>query len=192
MQRDGEVGNSAEINARNLNRLIFVDVESEGGGSVNTGRMTEFGAVTVAGIAFHGIIKEDHPSSTMTKWRDPIMLGDGGEITESEGPLSYVMMKFDRWLEIHKTFFHADYLVFVSDNPAFDWQWINDAFWTTLGRNPFGHSARRIGDFYAGVVKNWNKASEWKRLRVTPHDHNPVHDATGNVEAFLRILGGER
>jgi hypothetical protein len=22
---------------------------------------------------------------------------------------------------------------------------------------------------------------------VTPHDHNPVHDAMGNVEAFQRI-----
>jgi hypothetical protein len=32
----------------------------------------------------------------------------------------------------------------------------------------------------------------WKRLRVTPHDHNPVNDAMGNPEAFERILRGER
>lgn len=29
-------------------------------------------------------------------------------------------------------------------------------------------------------------------LCVTPHDHNPVNDAMGNVEAFRRMLAGER
>lgn len=82
--------------------------------------------------------------------------------------------------------------IFVSDNPAFDWQWINFYFWKHLGYNPFGHSARRIGDFYAGLVGNWNSTQEWKRLRVTEHDHHPVHDAMGNAEAFRRLLEGER
>lgn len=58
----------------------------------------------------------------------------------------------------------------------------------TSGENPFGHSARRIGDFYAGLVGDFGRASEWKRLRITEHDHHPVHDAMGNVEAFARIL----
>lgn len=82
--------------------------------------------------------------------------------------------------------------IFISDNPAFDWQWINDGFWRTLGKNPFGHSARRIGDFYAGLVGDITDASSWKKLRRTPHDHNPVHDALGNMEAFERLLHGER
>ncbi len=60
------------------------------------------------------------------------------------------------------------------------------------GKNPFGHSARRIGDFYAGLVGDFTDASSWKKLRVTVHDHNPVHDAMGNLEAFERILSGER
>lgn len=81
--------------------------------------------------------------------------------------------------------------VFVSDNPAYDWQWINFYFWRHLGENPFGHSARRIGDFYAGLVGNFYRANEWKRLRVTKHDHNPVNDAMGNIEAFARMLKGE-
>ena len=80
--------------------------------------------------------------------------------------------------------------VFVSDNPAYDWQWINYYFWRYLGENPFGHSARRIGDFYAGLVGNFYKANEWKRLRETPHDHNPVNDAIGNVEALQKLLDG--
>ena len=82
--------------------------------------------------------------------------------------------------------------VFVSDNPAYDWQWINFYFWKHLGYNPFGHSARRIGDFYAGLKGNFRKTQEWKRLRITKHTHNPVDDATGNLEAFRRLIAGER
>ncbi len=75
---------------------------------------------------------------------------------------------------------------------TFDWQFINYYFHLFLGRNPFGHSARRIGDFYAGLVGDFTNASSWKKLRVTAHDHNPVNDAMGNLEAFERILKGER
>lgn len=82
--------------------------------------------------------------------------------------------------------------VFVSDNPAYDWQFINYYFHYFLGHNPFGHSARRISDFYAGLLNDFSKTQRWKRLRVTPHDHNPVNDAMGNVEAFQRLLNGER
>ena len=81
--------------------------------------------------------------------------------------------------------------IFVSDNVAYDWQWINHYFWLYFGRNPFGHSGRRIGDFYAGLCGDFSKTQKWKRLRRTKHDHNPVHDATGNAEAFKRILAGE-
>ena len=82
--------------------------------------------------------------------------------------------------------------IFVSDNPAYDWQGINYFFLKYFGENPFGHSARRLGDFYAGLVGNFYETQSWKRLRVTNHDHNPVNDAMGNVEAFERLLAGER
>ena len=83
--------------------------------------------------------------------------------------------------------------VFVSDNPAYDWQWINFYFWRYHGQNPFGCSARRIGDFYAGLVGDFRvPGGKWKRLRITKHDHNPVNDAMGNVEALDRMLKGER
>ncbi len=90
-----------------------------------------------------------------------------------------VFEAFEEWLEQ----WEGPY-VFVSDNPAFDWQWINYYFWLYKGYNPFGHSARRISDFYAGLVGNFKKSQEWKQYRRTPHDHNPVNDAMGNVEAF--------
>lgn len=98
-----------------------------------------------------------------------------------------VFVAFESWLKQ----FTSPYIM-VSDNPAYDWQWINFYFWKYLGRNPLGFSARRIGDFYAGLVNDFTKSNNWKKLRVTEHDHNPVHDALGNAEAFERILRGER
>jgi hypothetical protein len=80
----------------------------------------------------------------------------------------------------------------ISDNPAYDWQWINFYFHKYFDHNPLGFSARRIGDFYAGLVNDWHKANIWKRLRVIKHDHMPVHDAMGNAEAFARMLKGDR
>ena len=63
---------------------------------------------------------------------------------------------------------------------------------STISNNPFGYSARRIGDFYAGLIGDFKDASSWKRLRITKHDHHPVHDAMGNLEAFERLLKGDR
>jgi DNA polymerase III epsilon subunit-like protein len=76
--------------------------------------------------------------------------------------------------------------MFISDNIAFDWQWINYYFHYYIGSNPFGHSGRRIGDLYCGLVKNIRANNDWKRkYRKTKHDHNPVNDAIGNAEALL-------
>lgn len=82
--------------------------------------------------------------------------------------------------------------VLVSDNPCYDGGGMNMIFHRRLGYNPFGHSARRISDFYAGLVGNFYETQGWKALRITPHDHNPVNDALGNCEAFERLLQGER
>ena len=34
---------------------------------------------------------------------------------------------------------------------------------------------------------NFGETQSWKRFRQTRHDHNPVNDAMGNVEAFEEI-----
>jgi len=53
------------------------------------------------------------------------------------------MADFANWLDsVNKS-----RLTFVSDNPAYDFQWINAAFDASGMENPFGHSARRISDF---------------------------------------------
>jgi hypothetical protein len=90
-----------------------------------------------------------------------------------------VMRRFAQWL-IETS---SGRPIFVSDNLAFDWQWINYYFHTYHDTNPFGHSGRRIGDLYCGMMKD--AFAGWKQLRKTSHTHNPVDDAKGNAEALL-------
>jgi len=75
-----------------------------------------------------------------------------------------------------------------SDNPAFDWQFVNYYSHLFVGRNPLGFSARRIGDLWAGFVKNPKTQNEWKDFRKTPHDHSALNDAVANAEALLEIF----
>ncbi len=95
-----------------------------------------------------------------------------------------VMRDFAKWIKDNS----IGKPVFISDNPAFDWQWINYYFHFHNIKNPFGFSARRIGDLYCGMKMNAGLNAEWKKLyRKTVHDHNPVNDAKGNAEALLKM-----
>lgn len=96
-----------------------------------------------------------------------------------------VMRDFHGWIGSTKEAMGAGHCVMWSDNPAFDWQFVNWYSHVTMGSNPLGFSARRIGDLAAGVMRN--PRFQWKKWRVTAHDHNPVNDAMGNAEALIRI-----
>lgn len=161
--------------------LIFVDCEAWGGCPA-TGELTELGAVEFkTRKTFHWVFVESKPHP-----ENPAIPVAVSRVDPSRFIQGFAC--FEQWLkEVSR-----DRPVFVSDNVAFDWQWVNDGFWRTLGRNPFGHSGRRISDFYAGLVGDFHNTQKWKRLRITKHDHNPVNDAMGNVEAFARLLAGER
>ena len=98
--------------------------------------------------------------------------------------LAHTIDNFHYWLQL----FEADRLYFWSDNPAFDWQFINYYFNLLGYPNPFGYSARRIGDLYAGLSGDPNNHSRWKKFRQTKHDHNPVNDAMGNAEVLQKLL----
>ena len=162
-----------------ISDLVFVDCEATGPCPA-LGVLTEFGAVAFESReTFHGVLFEAKPDS-----EKPVQ----SEVTGAAFDPVEVFGRFEAWLAT-VTVVRP---VMVSDNPAYDWQWINDGFHRALGRNPFGHSARRIGDFYAGLVDDFMTPQRWKRLRETPHDHNPINDAMGNVEAFSRLLRGER
>jgi hypothetical protein len=160
--------------------LVFVDCEATGP-CPGFGVLTEFGAVDLATRAvFHGILYDSVPDPD-----NPVL----SVVTGRQYDAVEVFGAFKAWL----AGLGDGQPVFVSDNPAFDFQWINTGFWHALGENPFGHSGRRIGDFYAGLTGDFRRSQDWKRFRVTPHDHNPVNDAMGNVEAFetIRKLAAE-
>jgi hypothetical protein len=165
---------------------VFVDVEAYKGCPM-IGRMTEFGAVEhKTRKTFHGKILESVPDPANPVVPIPVQTGLTHEEYYAIAKPTFV--QFAAWLKSVS----SGRPIFVSDNPAYDFQWINDGFLVTLGENPFGHSARRLGDFYAGLMSNFFQKQDWKRLRVTPHTHHPVDDAMGNVEAFERMVGGER
>lgn len=161
------------------NAWFFVDVEASGP-CPGMGVMTEFGAVHYdSRETFHGVIYRSmpHPENSAVPIATAL----------AETPL-HVFTDFAIWLE---SFQLKSRPIFISDNPAYDWQWINYGFHHTLGRNPFGFSARRIGDFYAGLKGDFSRTQDWKKLRQTPHDHNPVNDALGNAEALESLLAGK-
>ena len=151
--------------------LVFVDCEAFGPCPV-IGRLSEFGAVEFKSqTSFHGkLFKGEDRFVNPLEWL-------------SDDEIKTIFLDFEQWLQQFE-----GRPIFVSDNPAYDFQWINYEFHRLLGRNPFGHSARRISDFYAGLMGDFRQTQGWKRFRVTPHDHNPVHDALGNLEAFKKML----
>lgn len=158
-----------------MSNYIFVDVEALGTSPVN-GTMTEFGAVhEPTRKTFHGVLFEGKPNPD-----NPAVPIVGKEVASD----LEVATEFVAWLlEVGG----KERPVFVSDNVAYDWQWISGMFDKARMGNPFGHSGRRISDFWAGLQHNWGETQSWKRFRQTPHDHNPVNDAMGNVEAFQKL-----
>lgn len=96
----------------------------------------------------------------------------------------HTMEEFAQWIKETNKDGRA---ILVSDNPSFDKAFISYYFHLCKMPDPFGHSARRIGDLYAGLTKDWFGGGKFKRFRKTKHTHNPVDDALGNAEALLEI-----
>src|SRR5262245_48759572 len=124
-----------------MSKYIFVDVEATGLSPIN-GVMTEFGAVEYkTRQTFHGVIVESRPNP-----ENPATAVITGGVVK---PLQQVMSEFKTWLDS----VGKDRPIFISDNPAYDFQWINAAFDSCGMENPFGHSARRFSDFWAGLQR---------------------------------------
>lgn len=160
--------------------LIVVDVEADGP-IPGVYSMVSFGAVVVdekLDKTFYGQVK---PISE--KWIPDALAVSGISREEHlafDEPAS-VMLAFDKWIKETA----KGRAVFVSDNLAFDWQWINYYFHFYMGKNPFGFSGQRIGDKFQGFFND--PYYSWKKHRKTKHTHNPVDDAKGNAEALLYL-----
>ena len=160
--------------------LIVVDVESDGP-IPNRYSMVCFGAVVVEPTLSKTFYGKTKPVSEL--WMPEALAISGFSRVEHKtfDDPEKVMSDFANWIQNNST----GRPVFISDNPAYDWQFINYYFHYYLGKNPFGFSARRIGDLYCGMVKD--SFAKWKHLRRTTHDHHPVNDAKSNAEALLEM-----
>lgn len=160
---------------------FVIDVESDGPSPHNRS-MVCFGAVLVNDQTktFYGETKP------ISEEYEPQALAISGfsreEHLEFDDPKT-VMEDFEKWIF---SVSDGSRPIFISDNIAYDWKWIDYYFHRYVGRNPFGFSGRRIGDLYCGMVKDAGKNSEWKRkYRKTRHTHDPVDDAKGNAEVLI-------
>lgn len=162
---------------------IVVDVESDGE-IPSKYSMVCFGAVIVEPSLTKTFYGKTGPISEI--WKPDALAISGFSRKEHEtfdDPL-IVMEEFREWILKNS----VGKPVFISDNLAFDWQWINWYFHNFIGSNPFGFSGRRIGDLYCGMKKDTGLNSEWKKLyRKTRHSHMPTEDAKGNAEALLEF-----
>jgi hypothetical protein len=162
---------------------IVVDVEADGPCPALYS-MISFGAVIVEpglGRRFKGLV-----APVSDQWLPQVLAISGETREQHEGYPSpeITMAQFAAWISEQCPEGRA---TFLSDNPAFDWQFINSYFHRFLGANPFGFSGRRIGDLYAGWKGDARKVGEWKSLRRTRHTHDPLDDALGNAEALLAM-----
>lgn len=160
---------------------FFVDVEADGP-CPGLYSMVSFGAVKFDDTLDKTFYGKTRPISERFNLDALKISCPSREIHMSYDDPAEVMSRFNEWIIENNT---GSRPIFISDNPAFDWQWINYYFHMTIGKNPFGYSARRIGDVYSGVTGNMR--AKWKHLRKTVHDHHPVNDAKGNAEAFKII-----
>ena len=159
---------------------IVVDVESDGPSPANYS-MVCFGAVLVKDMdkTFYSKtwpINDEYIPEALA------ISGFSREEHKQFDPPGTEMIRFERWIKEVSQPPH----IFISDNPAFDWQWINFYFDRYSIENPFGWSARRIGDLWCGMKKD--TFAKWKHHRKTNHTHNPVDDAKGNAEVIHLMI----
>ena len=161
---------------------IVIDVEATGPHPVKYA-MIQVGAVTLDGETF---------SAKMRPWAgahfDPGAM-NALKLTKEE-VMDWPDPKMQTWAfyEFLMDTTKGKRIPSWSDNPAFDWQFINAYLHEYADHNPLGFSMRRIGDLYAGHVGDVTAATKWKSLRDTAHTHDALDDAKGNAEALSKIL----
>lgn len=180
--------------------VFIVDVEATSRTPMS-GVMTEFAVVHLrSGASFYGHLYRSHPHPenaalpVVERGADGRPIRDSWWVTTTDGETSAEMHEsglaplaasLAGWLKT----FGLPRCSLVSDNNGFDAMWLNCFTDEQLGEVLFGHSSRRIGDFYAGTRGKWNDQSSWKRLRRIRHTHHALDDARGNVEALRTLLG---
>jgi hypothetical protein len=169
--------------------LVAVDVEASGP-CPQRGDMISFAAIVIEpnfGWSFCSpfVMRSECPNFEPETYE---LLGLTRERHENAlNTQAATMANFEQWAIAVMQRAGTNRLVMVSDNPGFDFGWMNHACHMYLGYNPFGHTARKIGDIYSGLRSRPYETQGWKKLRKAPHDHTPYNDALGNAQAFLSM-----
>ncbi len=173
--------------------LISVDVEASGP-TVGLGDLVSFGAVFVTPELsqrfYSGIIA---PLCDVWEQEAYSVVGITRQEHLAGKPAKEALDEFVAWLQ--QCCPDVDRFIMLSDNPGFDFAWVQHHLLHGGHRQWLGHSARRIGDAWAGLRGNPRETQGWKKLRRTAHTHNPLDDALGNAEAWLAMwekYGGKR
>jgi DNA polymerase III epsilon subunit-like protein len=88
--------------------------------------------------------------------------------------------------------------VFVGLNAGFDWMFVADALWRTVGRNPFGIAPLDLKALYMGRddVGSWARTTRGDMTRrypvSEPHTHNALDDARAQAALARRLLRDPR
>lgn len=159
---------------------IVVDVESDGP-IIGNHSMVCFGAIIIEPTLSKTFYGKTKPISNIWKPDALAISGFSREEHEQFDEPEKVMKEFAKWIKENS----IDKPIFISDNNGYDFAFINYYFHKFYGSNPFGWSSRRIGDLYCGM--KMDTRAQWKQLRKTKHDHDPLNDARGNAEAVLEM-----
>lgn len=162
--------------------LFMVDIEADGP-AAGIHSMVCFGAVKVDRNLDQRFLGRCAPISKTFLPDALAVSGYTREQHEAFAPPEVAMREFMEWLAER----NEGKMVLVSDNPAFDWSFMNYYFHAFCGENPFGHSARRVGDFCAGLKGRWEATGDFRALATTPHTHDPVDDAVGHAEGLIAL-----
>lgn len=162
--------------------IFVVDIEADGQcpGIYN---MLELGAVAIMPDltmrTFHGKL-----APVTDKFQEEAIKVTGLDRNATAGypDPDVTMEEFEAWIQKTNV---KQKPQFFSDNNGFDWQFVNYYFWKYRGGNPFGHTSTNINSLYKGLTGTM--FSNFKHLRRTEHDHNPVNDALGNAEALIEM-----
>ncbi len=162
---------------------FVADVET-GGPTSGLYSMISFGAVVVTSRLGSTYYSQVRPVSDL--WMPDYLAVNGYTREETlTFPLPEIVMpQFVEWVERETLPYTTPKL--WSDNPGFDWGFVNHCLWGFTGRNPFGHSSRSISDVFFGLTRGTSRSFD--HLRQTPHSHHPLDDARGNAEALLAMV----
>jgi len=175
----------------NDTQIFIVDIEADGPiPGHDQYSMLEIGAIHYnTGDTFHTRI---YPISLYYKeeiYEDILKYTRADAIDNGIAPTE-AMSKFRDWV-LERTSFNTktgkpSTPRYISDNNGFDWMFTHWYFIEYLNHDPFGYSSMNLSSLVSGVHKDIH--TKWKHLRKTPHTHNPVDDALGNVEILRHLI----